>query len=102
MKRIADSFPQHTPARPSVPCIEVHADAYKDKGQAVSTGETAFCHVCGSRTPTVLMPLGSGHVANACEVCRACRKGRPFATRREYEQWKANAHEGRGLRNEQA
>ncbi len=46
----------------------------------------AACHVCNRNTPTAFLPLSSGHFGNCCAICRTCRKGRPFATRREYEQ----------------
>lgn len=85
LERIVDSFPRHTPARPSVPGNEVHAGAHKDTGQAVATGETAFCHRCGRETRTILLPLRSGHIGRVCEVCRTCRRGRPYAKRSEYE-----------------
>ena len=45
-----------------------------------------FCHICKRSTPTVFLPLSSGHIANACAICRTCRKGRPFVTRRAYEE----------------
>jgi len=44
-----------------------------------------FCKRCGRVTETALMPLSSGHVGRVCRVCGACRKGRPYASRREYE-----------------
>ena len=41
----------------------------------------AFCHVCQRDTPTVFLPLSSGHVGNCCSVCRATRKRRPYVPR---------------------
>ena len=45
----------------------------------------AHCYRCRRVTSTVYLPLSSGDVANACAVCRTCRKRRPFVTRREYD-----------------
>jgi hypothetical protein len=55
----------------------------------------AFCHRCGKVTPTRYLLLSSGHVANTCADCRACRKGRPYISKSEYEQ--ANAPQGRRI-----
>ena len=46
----------------------------------------AYCHLCDRSTPTALIPLSSGHVANACANCKTCRKQRPYATKTEYLQ----------------
>lgn len=45
---------------------------------------TDYCHKCKKRTETLYLPLSSGHIGNCCAVCRAARKGRPYATRQEY------------------
>ena len=50
------------------------------------TPEPAFCQRCGRETPTVFLPLTGGLFGNCCAICRTCRKGRPYASRREYEQ----------------
>ena len=42
---------------------------------------TAFCARCQRDTPTVLLNLRSGLIANTCQVCRACRNGRPYVGR---------------------
>ena len=47
----------------------------------------AFCHRCNRITPTVLLNLRSGLVANACAVCRTCRRIRPYLGR-----WDRNIH----------
>jgi len=66
-------------------------------GAACRLTGTAFCHVCRCDTPTVFLPLSSGHVGNCCAVCHATRKGRPFASRQEYQTFLANARNtGRG------
>lgn len=46
---------------------------------------TAFCHQCKRITETVYLPLRGGLIGNLCAICRACRKGKPFISRREYE-----------------
>lgn len=40
-----------------------------------------FCHRCGTNTAGVMINLRSGLIGNCCAVCRACRKGRPYAGR---------------------
>jgi hypothetical protein len=58
---------------------------------------TDFCHHCQRDTATVLIRLSSGHIGRCCSICRATRKGRPFASRLEYQTFIANARiEGRG------
>lgn len=37
-----------------------------------------FCHHCQTNTATAFLPLSSGHCGNACSVCHALRKGRPY------------------------
>ena len=44
-----------------------------------------YCARCGRVTETVLLLLSSGHVGRLCAVCRACRKGRPYAKKSEYQ-----------------
>lgn len=46
----------------------------------------AFCYRCKRVTETVFIELSSGLVGNCCATCRACRKGRPYIPRHEYEQ----------------
>jgi hypothetical protein len=55
------------------------------------------CHACGRDTLTVLLPLSSGHVGRCCAACRCTRKGRPFASKTEFQNHLANADSGRGL-----
>ena len=43
----------------------------------------SFCHRCRRVTPTVFIPLSSGHIGNCCAICRATRKGKPFVSRLE-------------------
>ena len=45
---------------------------------------TADCHVCGRVTSTRYIALSSGHVANACAVCGACRRGKPYVSKTVY------------------
>lgn len=45
--------------------------------------QTAYCHRCRRTTATVLIPLRPDLVGHCCQVCRACRKGRPFASKRD-------------------
>ena len=52
------------------------------------------CGRCGRVTETVLLPLASGHIGRLCAVCRACRKGRPYAKKSEYQN--ADGHATRG------
>ena len=60
----------------------------------------AFCHRCNRDTPTILLPLSSGHIGRVCSVCRSCRRGQPYASSHEYQQFLADAHRGRGLHHE--
>ena len=53
------------------------------------------CGRCGRVTETDLLPLASGHIGRLCAVCRACRKGRPYAKKSEYQN--ADGHATRGL-----
>jgi hypothetical protein len=46
----------------------------------------AFCHQCDEITATDYLPLQTGDIANVCAICKACRKGRPFITRKEFQQ----------------
>ena len=55
---------------------------FRDRPDAACRGEV--CHRCGRNTATVLLPFKNGLVGRCCAACRACRKGRPFATKREY------------------
>jgi hypothetical protein len=57
----------------------------------------AWCYRCNRETPTKLLPLSSGHIGNLCADCHAGRKGRPFATVTQYQQFQADARKGRGL-----
>ena len=43
----------------------------------------AYCHRCGSVTPTRLIALRPDLIANACATCQACRKGKPYTTKAE-------------------
>ncbi len=54
------------------------------------------CHRCGRDTPTMMQVLSSGHVGRLCAVCRTCRIGRPYASKREYQQQQAEGHKARG------
>ena len=86
MRRGIDSIRQRPPARPSAASNGGVTDPYKDTGESVSGGKRAFCNRCQRATETVYLPLSSGHIANACAICRTCRRLRPYVTRREYEQ----------------
>ena len=48
--------------------------------------ECGYCHSCGNKTETVFLKLSSGHIGNCCAICRTTRKGRPYATHREYKE----------------
>jgi hypothetical protein len=48
------------------------------------TGTAAHCHRCGTVTMSGLLPLGR-HIGNVCCDCRATRKGKPFASRAEFD-----------------
>jgi len=56
------------------------------------------CERCGGHTVTTLLLLSSGHVGRVCSICRTCRRGRPYASKREYFQ-QAEPHAGKGLHN---
>jgi hypothetical protein len=57
-----------------------------DKLCADQEPSRAHCHVCDRITETSLIALSSGHIGNACADCRTCRRGRPYASKSEYEQ----------------
>ena len=57
----------------------VHDSSVKGSGRQ-------YCHRCRGKTETVLIELSSGDIGNCCAVCRATRKGRPYVTKREYQQ----------------
>jgi hypothetical protein len=46
---------------------------------------TEFCQRCHRDSETILLPLSSGHVGRVCAGCRMARRGRPYASKREYE-----------------
>lgn len=46
---------------------------------------SGFCRQCKRITPTIFLPLRGDLIGNLCADCRACRKGKPFISRREYE-----------------
>ncbi|MCX6995899.1 MAG: hypothetical protein NTV49_02155 [Kiritimatiellaeota bacterium] len=46
----------------------------------------AFCHRCGRMTPTVLIRFRPDLVGICCATCRACRKGKPYASKRDLAQ----------------
>jgi hypothetical protein len=46
----------------------------------------AHCHKCQRVTETIYLPLRGGLIGNVCATCRACRRGRPYVTRDEYNQ----------------
>lgn len=48
-----------------------------------------FCHMCRRETETVFLELSSGDIGNLCAICRTCRKGRPYVTRKEFEDWES-------------
>ena len=54
------------------------------------TEEVALCPRCNRETATALLPLSSGHIGRVCCQCRAQRKGRPFASRYEYDRASPN------------
>ena len=60
----------------------------------------AYCNQCQRVTPTIYLPLRNDLIGNVCADCHACRKGKPFISRREYQQY-ADAHPGQGLSYEQ-
>ena len=63
---------------------------------------TAFCDRCQRDTPTALINLRSGLIANTCKDCRACRKGRPYVGRWDHEQQHRDAGvSGQGAHHEQ-
>lgn len=63
----------------------------------IATGYMDYCERCERKTPTALAPLTSGHVGRLCMKCRACRPRQPYASKKEYEQLKAETEmTGRG------
>ena len=62
----------------------------------------AFCHRCQRETPTIYLPLSSGDIGNVCGICRTCRRGHPYVTRREYEQSLTPVAPAEGERHETA
>lgn len=59
--------------------------------------DSAFCHVCQRVTPSVHLPLSSGLVGNCCAICRACRKGKPYLSKRDIQ--RHDAYSGQGVRH---
>ena len=61
------------------------------------------CHKCRRDTFTILQVLSSGHVGRLCVVCRTCRLGRPYASKREfqYQLQQAEGHRARGQNHDQ-
>lgn len=47
-------------------------------------GTFSPCPRCNRETSTGLIHLSSGHVGRVCVECHALRKGKPYASRREY------------------
>ncbi len=96
----------HRPGKPFVTKSEVAANTPQepelikqlaDKGVTVSV----FCHRCNRETETVFLPLTSGLIGNCCSICRACRKGRPYVSEKEYHQFKRHdAQQGQGGQHE--
>ena len=67
-------------ATPEHPCQARHLPG------AACVPTEAFCHRCARTTPTTLINLRSGLIANACKICRACRQGRPYIGRWDSQQ----------------
>lgn len=44
-----------------------------------------YCHRCQRITPGTAFRVSSGHIVNACGICRTARKGRPYLPKWEYE-----------------
>ena len=65
------------------------------------TGDSGYCHLCRRATITVLRELSSGHIGRLCSQCGTARKGRPYATRRQYQQTLVDATLGQGQQDEQ-
>jgi hypothetical protein len=53
------------------------------KGWCIVTPE--YCHQCQRITPGTAFKVSSGHIVNACAICRAARKGRPYLPQWAYE-----------------
>lgn len=53
----------------------------------------AYCFNCEKETMTALINLSSGHVGNCCSICRATRKGKPFAGKLDRAKFKAELGE---------
>ena len=60
----------------------MNACPFRERPDAACHVET--CHRCGRKAATILVPLKGGLIGRCCASCRACRKGRPYATKREY------------------
>ena len=67
----------------------MNACPFRERPDAACHVET--CHRCGRKAATILVPLKGGLIGRCCASCRACRKGRPYATRTEFEQHDAAA-----------
>ena len=50
----------------------------------------AFCGRCRRVTVTALVNFRPDLVGNCCAVCRACRKGKPYASKRDVAQFNNN------------
>ena len=67
------------------------SDHLPSSGEGANRGgsipRVAHCHRCGHITPTVLVQLRTALCGNCCAICRACRKGHPYASKRAADQF---------------
>lgn len=65
------------------------------------TGSTEHCRICQRSTATVLLPLSHGHVGRVCSKCRTCRRGKPYASKHDYQEALKAAERSEGGGNAQ-
>ena len=64
------------------------------------TPAPAHCARCGRVTPTVLIRFRPDLVGICCAVCRACRKGKPYASKAEVAQYDVQTLKPTGAKGE--
>ena len=76
--------------KPSIDDLERNGMVYRGRSAIEDTvPRKGFCRNCQRNTTTRLIPLSTGHIANACSVCGTCRVGRPYVSKSVFEKWNA-------------
>ncbi|VGO17207.1 hypothetical protein PDESU_05803 [Pontiella desulfatans] len=54
----------------------------------------AWCHRCGTDTGTTFKTALAAGIGNCCAECGACRKGRPYISKRDFQSLMRDRAEG--------